>query len=129
MDDEASPDQTGVAGEKGEKPDDALHTGLICELGLKARKVNLPLLARRGLEPHLEGRDRCRPNLAHRTLHRRVAASITAVMHLPPQPHRGEPRKVCQPLAKVRQEWISAPLPGRPWPIGRRLKAAVDVSA
>jgi hypothetical protein len=78
MDNEARPDQARVTEHKREKPHDALRARLICELDHKARKVDLRLLARRGLEPHLKGRDRRGPDVAHRALHGRVAASVTA---------------------------------------------------
>jgi hypothetical protein len=70
-----------------------------------------------------------RPDATHGSLHGRIAAGVTPLTQLPPEPHRCEPREGCQPLAQIRQEAIGAPL--RHWSraVGRRLEATSDISA
>ena len=54
VEDEARPDQPGVAEHHREQPDDALDAGLVGELDLEPGEVDLRLLAGRRLEAHLE---------------------------------------------------------------------------
>ena len=56
--DKARPDQPAVAEHQREQPNDAHHAGLISEDHLELGEVDLRLLARRGLEAHLEWRRR-----------------------------------------------------------------------
>src|SRR5262249_50242600 len=76
--DEAAPDQARVAQHHGEEPDDALHARLVGELDLEAGEIDLGLLARRGLEPHLERCGWLGPDVTYGSLHSRVAAGVTA---------------------------------------------------
>jgi hypothetical protein len=70
-----------------------------------------------------------RPDLAHGSLHGRIATGVAAIAQLPPQPHGGQAGIGRQPLAQIRQEWIGALL--LPWlrPIAGRFQAPLDVSA
>src|SRR5271169_6584605 len=123
------PDQARIAEHHGEQPDDPRHPGLVGELNLEPGQIDLGLLARRSLEPHLERGDGVGPDVAHRALHRGIAASVAALSHFAPQPHRGEARKGDKPFAQIRQEWIGALLPVRPRTIGRRLQTARGIFA
>ena len=89
----ARPDQTRIAEHHGEQPDDARHPGVVGELNFELGEVDLGLLAGRSLEPHLERRDRIGPDVAHRALHRGVAAGVAPLSQLAPQPHGGESRE------------------------------------
>jgi len=129
VNDEPRPDQARIAEHHGEQPDDPRHPGLVGELNLEPGEIDLGLLARRSLEPHLERGDGVGPDVAHRALHRGVAASVATLSHFAPQPHRGEARKGDKPFAQIRQEWIGALLPMRPRTIGRRLQTARDIFA
>src|ERR1700751_6350973 len=111
---EPRPDQARIAKHHGEQPDDPRHPGLVGELNLEPGQIDLSLLARRGLEPHLKRGDGFRPDVAHRALHRGVAARVAALSHFAPQPYRGEARKGGKPLAQIRQEWIGGLLAARP---------------
>jgi hypothetical protein len=97
--DEAAPDQARVAQYHGEEPNDAFCSRLIGELNLETGEIDLGLLARRSLETYLEGGDRLGPDATHGSLHGRIAAGVTPLTQLPPEPHRCEPWEGCQPLA------------------------------
>lgn len=55
VDDEARPDQPGMAEHEGEEPDDPRGAGFVEEAHLEAGETDLRLRAGRGLETHLEG--------------------------------------------------------------------------
>ena len=71
-------------------------------------KIAMGMLAGRGLEAHLEGRDGIGPDAAHGAFHGGVAAGVAPITQLAPQPHSSEPGEGCEPLAQIRQERISA---------------------
>src|SRR5215207_1694679 len=85
-----SPDQTRMAKYQREQPDDTRDAGLIGERDLEAGEIDLGLLAGRRLEAHLEWFDRLWPDLAHGTLHGRIAAGVTPLAQLTPQPYGGQ---------------------------------------
>src|ERR1700751_1669225 len=99
MDDKPRPYQAGIAEHHGEQPDDPRYPRLVGELNLEPGEIDLSLLARRSFKPHLERSDGVRSDVAHRTLHRGIAASVATLSHFAPQPYRGEARKGGKPLA------------------------------
>ena len=129
VEDEASPDQPREPQHHGEQPDDAGEAGLVGEGDLEAGQVDLRLLARQGLEAHLERPRGIRPQSAHRAFHRRVAAGVAALAEFTPKPDGGQPGIGGQPLAQVTQEGIGAARPRLAGPVGGRLQAAGDVFA
>ena len=67
-----------------------------------------------------------RPDVAHRALHCGVAAGVTPLSQLAPQPHGGEARESRETLAQIRQKGIGALLSARSRTIGWRLQTAGD---
>ena len=77
MDDEARPDQPGVAQHHREQPDDALDAGFVGELDFETGEVDLRLFAGRRLVARLEAGASRRPQIAYAIAHRPVAAGET----------------------------------------------------
>ena len=84
VDDEPRPDQTRIAQHHGEQPDDTRHAGLVRELDLEPREINLSLLPGRRLKPHLERRDTVGSDAAHDPFHGGVVTCVTAIAQLTP---------------------------------------------
>jgi hypothetical protein len=78
---------------------------------------------------HLERFDRLRPDLTHSALHGCIAAGVTLLAQLAPQPYGGEAGIGRQALVQIWQEGIGAPRLRWPRAVGGRFQAAFDVSA
>ena len=127
VEDEPRPDQPGVAEHHREQPDDPLHPGLVGERNLEPGEVDLGLLARRRLEPHLVSGAPGRPDLAHVVTHHAVAADKATLPDLTQQPARGQVRIGRKALAQIRFEAIDKARRRRALLVGRRLQPFGDV--
>ena len=89
MNDEAGPDQPGIAQHHREQPDDAFDAWLVDELDFETGEIDLRLLAGRRLEANFESGAGCWSKIAHAISHRAIAAGKAALLDLPPKPHGG----------------------------------------
>ena len=76
---------------------------------------------------HFEGCRLGRPQLAHAIAYDAVAAGEAAFLELTPQPHGGERRIGCQPLAQISFEVIDNSEPRHSLFVDRRLQPFGDV--
>src|SRR5271170_395314 len=90
MDDEARPDQPGVAEDHGEEPDNAPHARFICERDVELGKIHLRLFARRRLETNFEAARARRPQLTEHVGDGGIAALIATLFEFSTQPASGQ---------------------------------------
>ena len=124
-------DEARVAEHQAEQPDDPAASGIVDELDDKARKVDLRLHARRGLEAHLVRPGAVLgPDRGEIALHRRIGTGVAELADLARQPRRAEFRESGHPLANevhVRRELARAPDGTRS--ICRRLDPTLNILA
>ena len=97
---EPCPDQPAVAQHHGEQPHDPRRGRLVGEHHLEPGEVDLALLARCGLEAHLEPRIGRRPHLPQEVRDRRIAARVPELLQLPQQPGSRQGGIGAHPLAQ-----------------------------
>ncbi len=72
-----------------EQPHDPRRRWLVGEHHLELRKINLALLARRGLKANFKALFSLWPDIPQEDLHHRVAALIAETLQIPEQPLPG----------------------------------------
>jgi hypothetical protein len=126
----ASPDQTRVAKDHREQPDDMHDARLRCEADAELGEVDLGLLSRQGLEAN--GKPLAATSRAQRAnlvAHHAVATCVTASCDFTVQALRRQPRILTEPRPQIRDVYVYDTRPWLPRTIARRLQAPRDVFA
>jgi hypothetical protein len=99
--DKPAPHHAVVAEHHREQPDDPLGVGLVGEDSSEEGKIDLRLLAGRGLKAALERLQRPGPNGAQEVFHRGVATGIAELPDLAQQPAAGQLGEGGDPIPQV----------------------------
>jgi hypothetical protein len=125
---EARPEHATVAEHEREQPDHVLGLRLVVEGGAEMREVDLRLTPGRRLEADLEADGLAGAEVAHDVLHRGIAAGVAKLADLAQQADRGQLGKRREPLPQIALEPRDLGLARRPWSVGRRFQATLEVS-